>query len=110
MKERWETFKVKGDELLSQVRELLHQGNVRRIVVKQGERTVAEFPLTVGVVGVLAAPVLAAVAALAGFLTDCTLQVSRVEPAGAPRTKPRAKKPTARRKATAPKKARGKRS
>lgn len=99
MKERWETFKVKGDELLSQVRELLHQGNVRRIVVKQGERTVAEFPLTVGVVGVLAAPILAAVAALACFLTDCTLHVSRVEPTRAPRPK-KARAATAARKKT----------
>jgi hypothetical protein len=104
MKERWETFKVKGDELLSEVRALLHEGNVRRIVVKQGERTVAEFPLTVGVVGVLAAPVLAAVAALASLLTDCTLHVSRVEP----KSPPRPKKPSA--TALARKKTPGKRS
>src|SRR5262249_6836195 len=50
----WETFKVKGEEVLQKVREILHEGNVRHVVVRQGSRTVAEFPVTFGVVGVLA--------------------------------------------------------
>jgi len=79
MKERWESFKVKGDELLSQVLRVVHEGNVRRVVVKQGDRTIVEFPLTVGVVGALAAPALAALGALAALLTDCTLHVQRTE-------------------------------
>ena len=77
MNDGWETFKVKGNELLEYIQRAIHEGNVRRIVIKQGARTVAEFPLTVGVVGALAAPALAAIGALAGLLTDCTLEIER---------------------------------
>lgn len=73
----WETFKVKGDELLKRVKEIVREGNARRVVVKQGSRTVMEFPVTVGVVGVLAAPVLAAVGAVAALLSECTIEVER---------------------------------
>ena len=59
------------------VRKLVHEGNVRRVVIKQDHRTVAEFPLTVGVVGTVFAPVLAAVGALAAVLTECTIEVER---------------------------------
>lgn len=74
-----ETIKIEGGQLVDQIRRLVHEGNVRRIIVKQGERTVAEFPLTVGVIGVVLAPVLAAVGALAALLTECTIEVERVE-------------------------------
>jgi len=74
----WETIKVEGGELLEKVKSLIHEGNVRRIVIRQGERSVAEFPLTVGVVGTVAAPILAAVGALAALLTNCTIEVQRV--------------------------------
>jgi hypothetical protein len=77
----WETIKVEGGELLEKVKSLIHEGNVRRIVIRQGERSVAEFPLTVGVVGTVAAPILAAVGALAALLTNCTIQVQRAAPA-----------------------------
>jgi hypothetical protein len=74
-----ESFKVKGDQLVSRVRELIRQGNVRRIVVKQGDRTLAEFPLSVGVVGALLAHVLAALGALAALIGECTIEVERGE-------------------------------
>jgi len=74
----WETIKVEGGELLEKVKSLIHEGNVRRIVIRQGDRSVAEFPLTVGLVGTVAAPVLAAVGALAALLTNCTIEVQRV--------------------------------
>ncbi len=77
----WETIKVEGGELLEKVKSLIREGNVRRIVIRQGERSVAEFPLTVGVVGTVAAPILAAVGALAALLTNCTIQVQRAAPA-----------------------------
>ena len=77
MGQTWESFKVKGDDLLRRVKEILHEGNVRRVVIKQGTRTVVEFPVTVGVVGALAAPSLAAVGALAALLTECTIEVER---------------------------------
>jgi hypothetical protein len=72
-----ESFKVAACQLVDAVKKLLHEGNVRRIVIKQDGRVVAEFPLTVGVVGAVAAPVLAAVGALAAVLTECTIEVER---------------------------------
>jgi len=77
VRQTWESFKVTGDDLLRRVKEILHEGNVRRIVIKQGARTVVEFPVTIGVVGALAAPSLAAVGALAALLTECTIEVER---------------------------------
>lgn len=75
----WETTKVQGGELVDKVRQLVHEGNVRRIVIQQGDRSIAEFPLTVGVVGVVFAPILAAVGALAALVTDCSIAVEREE-------------------------------
>jgi hypothetical protein len=77
----WETIKVEGGELLERVKDLIREGNVRRIVIRQGDRSVAEFPLTVGVVGTVAAPMLAAVGAIAALLTNCSIQVLREAPA-----------------------------
>jgi hypothetical protein len=76
---RWETFKADGDRIADQLKGLVHEGNVRRIVVQHAGRTVAEFPLTVGVVGVLLAPVLAAIGALVAMMEDCTIQVERTD-------------------------------
>jgi len=72
-----ESFKVAASELVDSVKRLIHEGNVRRVVIKQGDRTVVEFPLTVGVVGTVLAPVLAAVGAIAAVLTECTIEVER---------------------------------
>lgn len=85
MSVRWERFKVGGEELVARVKALIHDGNVRRIRVKQGTVTLAEFPLTVGVVGALGAPALAALGALAALLTRCSIEVERVEAASASR-------------------------
>lgn len=84
----WETCKVKGDELLKRVKQIVREGNARRVVVKQGERTVVEFPVTVGVVGALAAPALAALGAVAALLTECTIEVER-ESEAPPKAGPR---------------------
>ncbi len=73
-----ESFKVAADQLVEAVKRVVHEGNVRRVIIKQEGRTVAEFPLTVGVVGAVLAPVLAAVGALAAVLTDCTIEVERI--------------------------------
>jgi hypothetical protein len=75
----WESIKVEGGQLLDRVKQILHEGNVRRVVIKQGDRVVAEFPLAVGVVGAVIAPVLAAVGALAALLTECTIEVERTD-------------------------------
>ena len=73
-----ESFKVAATELVDSVKRLIHEGNVRRVIIKQDGRTVVEFPLTVGVIGAVLAPVLAAVGALAAVLTECTIEVERV--------------------------------
>ena len=73
-----ESFKVAANELVDAVRKLVREGNVRRVIVKQEGRTVAEFPLTVGVIGTVLAPMLAAVGALAAVLTECSIEVERV--------------------------------
>jgi hypothetical protein len=76
--ETWkETFKVTGAQLVDAVRRLLHEGNVRRVIIKQGQHTVAEFPLTVGVIGAVLAPILAALGAIAAVLNECTIEVER---------------------------------
>jgi uncharacterized protein DUF4342 len=80
VKTAWETFKVEGGELLDRVKEIVAQGNARSIVIKQDGRRIAEFPLTIGVVGAVFAPVLAAVGALAAVLSKCTIEVERVVP------------------------------
>jgi hypothetical protein len=72
-----ESIKVKGSELIDRIKELIHEGNVRRVVIKQEEQTIVEFPLTIGVVGAVLAPVLAAAGAIAALVTDCTIEVER---------------------------------
>jgi hypothetical protein len=73
-----ESFKAEGEQVLEKVKQLVHEGNVRRVVVKHGGRTVAEFPLTAGVVGAVLAPVLAALGALIAVMKDCTIEVERI--------------------------------
>ena len=75
-----ETIKVEGGQLIDKFKELIHEGNVRRIAIKQGERTIVELPLTVGVIGAALAPELAAIGAIAALLTDCTIEIERDEP------------------------------
>ena len=74
-----EEFQVMGEQLLTKVKELVHEGNVRRIVIKQEGRTVAEFPLTFGVVGALLAPPLAAIGAIGALIAQCSIEVVRTE-------------------------------
>jgi Domain of unknown function (DUF4342) len=76
----WESIKAEGANVIERLKQLIHEGNVRRVVVKQGGRTVAEFPLTAGVVGAVLAPVLAAIGALVALLKDCSIEVERVRP------------------------------
>jgi hypothetical protein len=75
----WETIKTEGAELLHRLEELIQEGNVRRVVIKQQDRTIAEFPLMVGVVGAVLAPVLAALGAIVALAKDCRIEVERVE-------------------------------
>jgi len=72
-----ESVAAAGNQVIETIKELIHEGNVRRISIKQDGRTIAEFPLTFGVVGAALAPVLAAVGAIAALATDCTIEVQR---------------------------------
>ena len=75
-----ESFKVAADQLVDAIKQIIHEGNVRRVIIKQDGRTVVEFPITVGVIGTVFAPMLAAAGALAAVLTDCTIEVERTTP------------------------------
>jgi hypothetical protein len=75
----WESIKAEGESAVEKLKQLVHEGNVRRVVVKQGTRTIAEFPLTAGVVGAVLAPVLAAIGALVALLKDCSIEVERTQ-------------------------------
>jgi hypothetical protein len=76
-----ETFKLKGESVLAKIKELVHEGNVRRIILKNDEgRTVIELPLTVGVIGALLVPAWAAIGAVAALAADLTIVVERDAP------------------------------
>ena len=74
-----ESFKVAADQLVDTIKRIIHEGNVRRVIIKQDGRTIVEFPITVGVIGTVFAPMLAAVGALAAVLTECTIEVERTK-------------------------------
>ncbi|HSX02954.1 MAG TPA: DUF4342 domain-containing protein [Candidatus Saccharimonadia bacterium] len=75
-----EEFQLNGEQLIAKVKELIKEGNVRRISIKSKEgKTLVEMPLTIGVVGAAVAPVLAAVGAIAALVTECSIVVERDE-------------------------------
>ena len=76
MAEKIEEVKVKGEDLLKKVKELIHEGNIRRIIIKNDDgETYIEIPLTLGVVGMVVAPILAAVGAIAALASNFTIEV-----------------------------------
>ena len=75
----WETLKAEGGNVIDKLKALIHEGNVRRVVIQHGGRTIAEFPMTAGVVGALLAPAVAAIGAIVALLKDCTIQVERAD-------------------------------
>lgn len=73
-----ESFTVKGEELLKKVKQLVNEGNVRKITIKNKEgKTLMTFPLTIGVIGAVLLPVLAAVSTIAALVSECTVSVER---------------------------------
>jgi len=79
-KTRKEEFQVDGDKLIAKIKELVHEGNIRNIVIKNEEgRVLIDIPLTIGVVGALVAPQLAAIGAIAALITKSTILVEREE-------------------------------
>ncbi len=77
---RREEFKVSGEALVDKIKELAHEGNIRRIIIKdKSDRTLVDIPLTFGVIGALLAPQLAAIGAIAALVTNATLMVEIIE-------------------------------
>ncbi len=78
-----EKFTVYGSQLVDKVKQLIHEGNIRKVRLLHEGRTVIEIPLTIGApaaaIGILAAPVLAALAAFAALVTECTIEVEKIE-------------------------------
>ena len=80
MPEKIEEVKVKGEDLLKKVKELIHEGNIRRIIIKnENGDTYIEIPLTLGVVGMVVAPILAAVGAIAALASNFTIEIVKKE-------------------------------
>ena len=79
-KVRTEEFRVNGEELIAKIKNLIKEGNIRKVIIKDKEgKTVFEIPLTFGVVGALIAPQLAAIGAIAALLTEATVVVEKVD-------------------------------
>ena len=79
-KVRTEEFQVKGEEIVAKIKELIHEGDIRRVIIKNEDgHTLIDIPLTIGVVGVLVAPQLAALGAIAALLTHGTIVVEKAQ-------------------------------
>jgi hypothetical protein len=72
-------YEVEGSNLVDKVKQVIHEGNVREIIIKHEGQTILHFPVTVGVVGALVAPQLAALGALGALLAHCTIEVVRAD-------------------------------
>ncbi|HMV28159.1 MAG TPA: DUF4342 domain-containing protein [Anaerolineales bacterium] len=75
-----EEFRVEGEKIIAKIKELLHEGNIRKVIIKDKDgKVLMEIPVTIGVVGVLIAPQLAALGAIAALLTEATVIVEKTE-------------------------------
>ena len=78
-----EKFNVSGSQVVDKVKQLIHQGNIRKVRLVHEGRTIIEIPLTIGapvaVAGIIAAPILAAIGAFAALVTECTIEVEKIE-------------------------------
>jgi len=80
-KTRTEEFKVSGEDILKKLRELVQEGNIRKITIKSKEgKVIAEFPLTVGVIGAVVLPPLAAIGTIIALVSECTIAVEKGQP------------------------------
>jgi hypothetical protein len=73
----WQKLEGTTEQVLAQLKRLIEEGNIRRVVVKQKGKTIAEFPLTAGVIGAVIAPVAAAIGALTALITECSIEVEK---------------------------------
>ena len=77
-KQTTQTFNIKGEELIARVKDLIKEGNVRKITIKDKKgKVIVELPMTIGVVGAVLAPMLAAVGAIAALVTECSISVEK---------------------------------
>jgi hypothetical protein len=78
-----EKYTVSGEELVSRVKKLIHEGNIRKVRILQGGKVILEVPLSIGApaaaIGIMVAPVLAALGAFAALVTECTIEVEKME-------------------------------
>jgi hypothetical protein len=78
-----EKFTVTGDEVVAKVKQLIHEGNIRKVRLIQGGKVIFEIPLSIGApaaaIGIMVAPVLAALGAFAALVTECTIEIEKVE-------------------------------
>jgi Domain of unknown function (DUF4342) len=79
-----DTLQAAGTQIIDTAKNLIHEGNIRKISIKQGGAAVAEFPLTFGVLGVVIAPALAAIGVVVALANDCTIEVKRTAAPQAP--------------------------
>ena len=78
-----ERFTVSGDQLLVKIKQLIHEGNIRKVRIIHDDKTIIDIPLSVGApvaaIGILSAPVLAAIGAFAALITECTIEVEKMD-------------------------------
>jgi len=80
MSNRIEEIKISGEELVAKIKALIREGNIRKITIKEKDgKEIMSFPLTIGVIGAVVAPTLAAIGAIAALVTECTVIVEREE-------------------------------
>jgi NACalpha-BTF3-like transcription factor len=75
-----EEITVKGSELISKIKEVVHAGNVTNIRIKHGDRVIVDIPVTAGAIGAILVPELAVIGTIAGIVTKCTLEIKRKQP------------------------------
>ncbi len=82
-KTKSEKFTISGSQLVEKVKQLIHEGNIRKVRVIHGEKTIIEIPLSIGApaaaIGIVAVPILAALGAFAALVTECTIEVEKTE-------------------------------
>lgn len=76
----WEKLEGTTEQVVNQLKKLVEEGNIRRVVVRQRGRTIAEFPLTASVIGAVIAPVAAAIGVLSALVAECSIEVERTAP------------------------------
>lgn len=76
----WEKLEGTTEQVVNQLKKLVEEGNIRRVVVRQRGRTIAEFPLTAGVIGAVIAPVAAAIGVLSALVAECSIEVEKTAP------------------------------